>query len=253
MSSRSSSSARRLSISSKIVASASARVRSNCRHSLPRCRNGISVAGLEVTESISFRRRASPSSCGPASRPNTARRITSSVNAWKRGCSSIGCPVGHEAASCSATSCIVLARRCIFSPWKAGSISLRWLRCSPWSRRITEFLPTSGSRMRAPSPGCSTAGSAVKTSFTCAGSAIITKGGVARRRIVKRLPYSARHRSRNETGRAHQAIVCSALGWRGPGGSVARAGTPLPLCAKLPLSHAPQRAYRHIVRAATWR
>ena len=48
--------------------------------------------GAAARFSSSLRRCRSPSSCGPASRPNTARRITSSVSAWKRGCSSIGLP-----------------------------------------------------------------------------------------------------------------------------------------------------------------
>ena len=42
--------------------------------------------------------------------------------------------------------------------------------------------------MRAPSPGCSTSGGAVKISLISSGSEIITNGGVASSRIVKRLP-----------------------------------------------------------------
>ena len=64
------------------------------------------------------------------------------------------------------------------SPWKAGSISLR---CSRWgvsSSRITELGPTIGSRMRAPSPGCSTSGGAWKTSLISSGSERITNGAL---------------------------------------------------------------------------
>ena len=74
------------------------------------------------------------------------------------------------------------------APWKAGSISLRCERWAPSSSRITEFAPTIGSRMRAPWPGCSTSGGAVKTSLTSAGSLRWTIGGIWASRSVKRLP-----------------------------------------------------------------
>ena len=67
-------------------------------------------------------------------------------------------------------------------------MSLRCERWAPSSNRISEFWPTTGSRIRAPSPGCSTSGGAVKTCFTSSGSDRWTKGGVETIRRVKRLP-----------------------------------------------------------------
>ena len=48
------------------------------------------------------------------------------------------------------------ASRATCSPWKAGSMSRRWARWASSSSRITELRPISGSRMRAPLPGCRT-------------------------------------------------------------------------------------------------
>ena len=100
----------------------------------------------------------------------------------------IGSFLGQLATSRSATSAISPESRCIFSPWKAGSISLRWLRWARSSSRITEFDPTTGSSSLAPSPGCSTSGGAVKISRRCSGSEWCTNGGAWRSRIVKRFP-----------------------------------------------------------------
>ena len=60
--------------------------------------------------------------------------------------------------------------------------------CADSSSRMTELLPTTGSSTRAPSPGWSTSGEAVKTCLISAGSEIITNGGASGRRIVNRLP-----------------------------------------------------------------
>ena len=163
--------ARRSSISSKmqrvgLVARAARTARQRPR---PRCAaNGSIEDGVRAAARGSpVSRSRSASSRAPGSSPNTARRITSSVSAWRRGWSATGSSRGQR---------VDLAlghlrhrgptRRCIFSPWKAGSISLRCSRWAPSSSRITEFAPTTGSRMRAPSPGCSTSGGAVKTSLT---------------------------------------------------------------------------------------
>ena len=72
--------------------------------------------------------------------------------------------------------------------------------------------------MRAPSPGCSTSGGAVKTSFTCAGSAIITNGGVRQEADREALAVLRATPLEERRSGAHQAIVCSADGRRGPGG-----------------------------------
>ncbi len=125
---------------------------------------------------------------GPGSSPKTARSTISSVSLCILGCSSISVSRGQLAISFSATSAMSPVSRAMLSPWKAGSISLRCSMCAPSSSRMTELAPTTGSRMRAPSPGWRTSGGAVKTSFTWAGSARITKGGAAGSRSVKRLP-----------------------------------------------------------------
>ena len=56
------------------------------------------------------------------------------------------------------------------------------------SSSSTELLPTIGSSMRAPWPGCSTSGGAVNTCFISSGSEMITKCGDSGKRVVKRLP-----------------------------------------------------------------
>ena len=98
-------------------------------------------------------------------------------------------------------------------------MSRRWARWASSSSRITELRPMTGSRMRAPLPGCSTSAGAVKTSLTAPGSASMTKGGVASRWMVNRRPWRARQRSKKGTGRVHQFMVCSQRGARGPDGS----------------------------------
>ena len=114
--------------------------------------------------------------------------MISSVRRCIRGCSAIGSPPGHEATSRSATSVIRPSSAAIFLPWNAGSISLRWLMWASSSSSSTEFLPTIGSRMRAPWPGCSTSGGAVKTCLRSSGSDRITKYGDSGKRVVKLLP-----------------------------------------------------------------
>ena len=76
------------------------------------------------TSRIRVSRSRSASSRSPESSPNTARRMISSVSAWRRGCSATGSSRGQRATSRSATSCISPESRCIFSPWKAGQHQL---------------------------------------------------------------------------------------------------------------------------------
>ena len=93
--------------------------------------------------------------------------MTSSVSACSRGWSAIGSsvrparrPRARRPRSSGRES------RCIFSPWKAGSISLRCSRCGALveqDHRVRCRRPARGSR--APSPGCRTSGGAVKISL----------------------------------------------------------------------------------------
>ena len=104
-----------------------------------------------------------------AGRGRARTRRAGSSRASAPGAAGAGRPARRAAtpsASRSATSRIRPDSACIFSPWKAGSISLRCSRWASPSSRITEFWPTTGSSMRAPSPGCRTSGGAVKTCFT---------------------------------------------------------------------------------------
>ena len=65
----------------------------------------------------------------------------------------MGVSRGQPATSRSHTSAIRSDSRSIFSPWKAGSISLRCSMCASPSSRSTELVPTIGSSIRAPAAG----------------------------------------------------------------------------------------------------
>ena len=188
MSSRSSLPRRRRSSISSNTSSSTLALRPAKAFDAPKGSGGSTDAGLVPNSRISVRPSRSASRRGPGSSPNTARRMISSVSPWRRGCSAMGSPVGQRPTSRSVTSATNASRRSTASPWKAGSMSLRCSRCDPSSSRITEWRPTIGSRIFAPSPGCSTSGAAVKTSWISSGSEIITNGGAAGRKIVKRRP-----------------------------------------------------------------
>ena len=86
---------------------------------------GFADAGDAPNWSTSANRPRRASRRSPASRPNTARRMISSVSAWKRGWSWTGSRSAKLATSRSASSSMSPESRCILSPWKAGSISFR--------------------------------------------------------------------------------------------------------------------------------
>lgn len=111
------------------------------------------------------------------------------------------------------------------SPWKAGNISRRCSMCASPSSRITEVEPTTGSSTRAPRPGASTSGGAVKIFFTSSGRVSITNGGEAGSLIVKRGPYRSRQCSINARGRVQYPTAWISGGYLGPGGSFAGAAT----------------------------
>ena len=70
------------------------------------------------------------------------------------------------------------------SPWKDGSISLRWRMCSGPSSSSTELRPISGSSGVAfASPACSTSGSPVKTCLISSGSAMNTIVPIGKRTV----------------------------------------------------------------------
>src|SRR4051812_11483482 len=104
------------------------------------------------------------------------------------------------------------------SPWKEGSISLRWRMCSGSSSSSTECFPMIGSSGAAlPSPACSTSGSPVNTRLITSGSQIQMMFPNTNR-TVKKSPYRSRHRSMNGTGRMIHSAICRAAGVLGPGG-----------------------------------
>ncbi len=131
----------------------------------------------------------SASSRAPADIPNTARKMISSASAWVRECSANDSPGRQAATSRSATSSIVPVSARMRSPWKAGSISLRWAMCSAPSSSSTEREPTIGSSTRAPSPGCRTSAGVAnisRISSGCVRKIHLPSGGP--RSTVKRSP-----------------------------------------------------------------
>src|SRR4051795_6126027 len=104
------------------------------------------------------------------------------------------------------------------SPWKAGSMSLRWRMCSSPSRSRSEWGPSVGRRISFASPALVRCGPAVKTVRTSAGSPSMTHG-IGSMRAVKTSPKRARWRAAYVLGRTSHSAICPSCRVRGPGGS----------------------------------
>src|SRR3954451_780738 len=104
------------------------------------------------------------------------------------------------------------------SPWKAGSISLRWRMCSSPSSSRSECGPRVGRRISFASPALVRCGPAVKTVRTSAGSPSMTHG-IGSMRAVKTSPKRARWRAGYVVGRNSHSAICPSCRVRGPGGS----------------------------------
>ena len=127
---------------------------------------------------------------------------------------------------------------------RAASTAAATVRaCS--SRRITEFRPTTGSRILAPSPGCTASGGAVNSSLTSAGSERTTNGGWKGSCTVTRLPVPPHPRSVAVGGRPVPAAA-SRRARGGPGGSCLLSSrfTLSPWSGDVPHTSSPPRVWR---------
>ena len=114
--------------------------------------------------------------------------MTSNVIARILGRSSNGWPTGQRSVSRSVMAAMVASCRRIRSPWKKGSRSLRWRRCSGPSSISTERGPSSGSRIAFSGPVGATEGGAARMPSTSAGSLTMTIAGPNPSRRVTQSP-----------------------------------------------------------------